>query len=268
MNIKLIIKQTLYNLGLNVETFSSKEDIENFIEEFKNNYQSVDLIRVGGKGDGGYLLPDILKEMKYCFSAGVGDISKFEKELSQKYNIKSFMADASVKSPPEDDKNFIFIKKFLGSKTNNNFISLEEWVSQSIKTNQDDNKILQMDIEGSEFEVLTYASADSLSKFSLMIIEFHGLQNLCNRFFLKMIKANFQKIYSHFSICHVHPNNYSGIYNIGPIKIPSSIEVTFVRKDLVEKIKSNSKISLPHVLDQKTVDDIPDINMPKIWWKK
>jgi hypothetical protein len=267
MNIRLLLKQILFKLGLNVEKISNQNDIEFFISKFKENYKSTELIRIGGDGDGGYLLPNILEKIKFCFSAGVGNVSNFEKELSQKYQIKSFMIDASVNSPPEEDKNFTFIKKFLGSKTFDEFICLNDWLFQSIK-NDNSQKILQMDIEGSEFEVLTYESAESLAQFSVMIIEFHGMQNLSNRNFLKMITAIFQKIYCNFSICHVHPNNYSGIYNINGINIPSSVEVTFIRNDFVDSFKSSSQIHLPHFLDQRTVENLPDIVMPEIWWKK
>ena len=266
MKIKLFLKKTFFKLGFNVEKISCYKDIEFFINQFRQNYKSTELIRVGGNGDGGYLLPNILSKIEYCFSAGVGNVSTFEKELSKNYHIKSFMADASVNLPPEKDTNFFFIKKYLGSKTYNEFISLGDWISQSIK-DKNSNKILQMDIEGSEFEVFTYESADSLAQFSLMIVEFHGLQNLSNRNFLKMITAIFEKIYRNFSICHVHPNNYSGLYNFEKLKIPSSIEVTFVRNDFLDEIKSTSKVSLPHPLDQKTVSDIPEIYMPEIWWK-
>lgn len=266
MNIGLFLKKMFFKLGFNVEKTSNHKDIELFISQFRQNYKSTELIRVGGNSDGGYLLPNILKNIEFCFSAGVGNVSSFEKELSQNYNIKSFMADASVNSPPEKDNNFTFIKKYLGSKTYDKFISLEDWVSQSIK-DRNSQKILQMDIEGSEFEVFTYESAESLAQFSIMIVEFHGLQNLSNRNFLKMISAIFQKIYLNFSICHVHPNNYSGLYDLDKLKIPSSIEVTFVRNDFLDEIISTSKVHLPHPFDQKTVSKISEINMPEIWWK-
>ena len=267
MKFKLNLKKFLFATGFNVERISATKDIIFFISQFNKNYKFTELIRVGPDGDGGYLLPDILKNISYCFSAGVGEISKFEKHLSRNFKIKSFMADASVNSPPEYDDNFIFIKKYLGSKTYGEYISLSDWLKESIGNDQK-QKILQMDIEGSEYEVLTYESAETLSKFSLILVEFHGLQNLYNRNFLKMISAIFQKIYMNFSICHVHPNNASGFYGLNNIKIPSCLEVTFVRNDLLPNIKKAEKINLPHPLDQKTFHKNPEIIMPEIWWKK
>ena len=125
-----------------------------------------------------------------------------------------------------------------------------------------------MDIEGSEYEVLSHESIEILSKFSLIIIEFHKLQNLSNPIFLNIANSIFEKIYKKFYICHVHPNNFSGIYNFKNIKIPSSIEVTFIRKDLINKSRSDNEIYLPHTLDQKNTKNSIDFKMPEIWWKK
>ena len=98
--------------------------VEQFINRFKNKYIYCDLIRIGGDGDGGYLLPDNLKDVSFCFSPGVKDIALFEEEISEKYGIKSYMADASVDKSPIDNENFTFIKRFLGSKSEDNFITL------------------------------------------------------------------------------------------------------------------------------------------------
>ena len=48
------------------------------------------LIRVGSDYDGGYLLPDDLDEVKYCFSPGVSDNISFETQLTKDYKINCF----------------------------------------------------------------------------------------------------------------------------------------------------------------------------------
>lgn len=267
MIIKSFIKKILFKIGINIEKISNLNEIKIFISRFRENYKSVELIRIGGDGDGGYLVPNILNDIKYCFSAGVGPVSAFEKHLSTNYKIQSFMADASVSCPSEEDSNFIFIKKFLSSRTTGEFITLKDWIKANTKDDTP-NIILQMDIEGSEYEVLTYESSEILAKFSSMIIEFHGLQNISNKNFLKMITGIFEKIYSNFSICHVHPNNLSGVYILNGLKIPSNIEVTFIRNDLINDLKLNSKVSLPHFLDKKNSNESPEIKMPEVWWKQ
>src|SRR3954463_7181162 len=53
------------------------------------------LIRVGGAGDGGYLLPDDLDGIAACFSPGVSNQATFEEDLLAR-GIPCFQADASV----------------------------------------------------------------------------------------------------------------------------------------------------------------------------
>jgi hypothetical protein len=266
IQIKKLIQYLFLKLGFILKKPADCENLELFISNFRNSYVSVDLVRIGGNGDGGYLVPNILNKIKYCYSPGVDTTANFESELSKKFSIVSFMADASVSGPPFLDKNFIFIKKFLGSKTEDEFITLSDWLLET--GCNEEKKILQMDIEGGEYDVLTYESSEALSKFSMMVIEFHGLQNIFDKDFLKMLNAIFEKIYKNFSICHVHPNNVSGIASYGGINIPRLIEVTFINKDLLEACQLKSEISLPHKLDMQNSENYKEITMPEIWWKK
>ena len=267
MNIKSVIKKILLNFGINIENSSNLKDLNIFISRFNEMYKPIELVRVGGDGDGGYLMPNILDTVRYCFSPGVGNIAEFETQLSKNHGIKSFMADASVEKPPLMNENFFFVKKFLGSRTNEKFITLSDWVRESISEDSA-VKILQMDIEGGEYDVLTFESAETLAKFSCMIIEFHSMQNMLQRRFLQMISAIFEKIYCNFSIAHAHPNNFSGMVKSNGIEIPACIEVTFIRNDLVNKYSSNNKILLPHTLDKQVSQNISELKMPELWWKK
>ena len=74
----------------------SKAKLEKFLSQFRKHYVSCDLIRIGGDNDGGYLLPNILDDISYCFSPGVAKQADFEKELSEKFKIKSFMINKTI----------------------------------------------------------------------------------------------------------------------------------------------------------------------------
>ena len=54
------------------------------------------LIRLGGRGDGAYLLPDDLQNIEACFSPGVCDSKLFEDDLTKKFNIDCHMCDFST----------------------------------------------------------------------------------------------------------------------------------------------------------------------------
>ena len=150
-------------------------ELQEFLKQFRSHYVSCDLVRIGGDGDGGYLLPNLFDKVSYCISPGVDYTAKFEKELSEKFNIKSFMADASVKKPPLSDNNFDFIPKFLGAHSRGNFITLSEWLSQN-SLEHDSNLLLQMDIEGGEYDVLIREDLKTLDSFLAMMIEFHNFK--------------------------------------------------------------------------------------------
>ena len=260
-------KEFLFNRGRLLSKIVKPIELENFLERFRANYISVDLIRIGAENDGGYLVPNMMNKISHCFSPGVDNISEFEKHLSKLYGIKSFMADASVSGTHIEDSNFSFIKKYIGSKTKKNFITLKDWLDSSLN-NSENELILQMDIEGSEYDVLIIESEHILKKFSIMVIEFHAMENIFDKFFLKTLSSIFEKIYRDFSICHVHPNNCGEIVSYGEIEVPKVIEVTFIRNDHLKELAIKNLITLPHELDNKNVKDKKDIYMPEKWWKK
>ena len=86
----------------------------NLYKKFFNKLKIFDtghkLIRVGPDFDGGYVLPDILNEIEFCYSPGVGHTSEFEKQISEK-NIKCFLADYNVEKPTISNSKFNFLKK-------------------------------------------------------------------------------------------------------------------------------------------------------------
>lgn len=251
---------------MNLSDKADRHEVERFIARFKENYVSCDLVRVGGDGDGGYLMPNILQDVSYCFSPGVDYMADFEKELSEKYNIKAFMADASVDGPPFHDDNFNFVAKYLGAYTSGNITTLSDWMRESVGEDKS-QKILQMDIEGAEYDVLIIEDAATLASFSIIIIEFHFLQKIFERDFLRMISAVFEKMFANFSICHAHPNNNCGVEEIDGISVPIVLELTFIRNDLLPRFQNSSEIALPHELDRKNVPGKEDLVLPDIWWK-
>lgn len=262
--MKELLQKLAFRLGYQIKRNSSREDIMCFIKNFKSHYVNIELTRIGGDKDGGYLVPShSISNINYCFSPGVAETMTFEEQLADEFGIKSYMADASVKGIPIEHNNFSFQQKFIGSVDDNNYMNLSEWVYSV--DNIDNNMILQMDIEGGEYDVLTFESKELFSKFSIILIEFHGWNNLFDKHFLRMVDYTFKKLFKTHSICHVHPNNCCGITSLDGISVPNVVEVTFIRNDEIKKTKPES-IQLPHNLDFRNVILRPEIIMPSIWW--
>lgn len=256
----------LYKSGIIVDKFIPTSEVLSFINFIKKNFKPVKLIRIGSQNDGGYLFPDIFNDVSCCFSPGVSNISSFENDLSETYNIKSFLADASVEAPTISNKNFIFTKKFIGSIKKENFITMSKWINDSIGADNN-NLFLQMDIEGHEYDVLIKEDLSILNRFIGMIIEFHGLQKIFSRFPFKMISSVFSKILESFYIVHIHPNNCCGIIEYDSIQIPLVSEFSFLRKDFLQKVPNLNSISLPHKLDRPNIKEKNELILPDIWWK-
>lgn len=221
-----------------------------------------ELVRIGEAGDGGYLLPDDFEGISSCFSPGVSLEVHFESDLAHR-GIKSFLADFSVESLPRENLNFDFEKKYLGMDNDSTYMTLENWITTKVGSDVGD-MILEMDIEGSEYEVIFDTSCEAFRRFRIIVIEFHHLNALLDRYGYYLINSAFRKIQKDFEIVHIHPNNLSEPFNYKGYTIPSEMEFTFLRKDRISRREYTK--NFPHDLDSKNVPDKPDLILPKCWY--
>lgn len=252
----IFLKKFNYNLFPNVNHFR----IKNLINSIKIYNLGYELIRLGPEGDGGYLIPDVLSEIDTCFSPGVGKINGFENDI-MKRNIKVFMADKTVEKPILLNDNYEFLKKNLGSYADEQTITLDEWINNT-KVNK--GILIQMDIEGSEYEVINNLTEENLKKIKVMIIEFHHFDQVITKIGYKVIQNVLKKILKYFDVAHIHPNNCCEILKMDKIIIPSTLEVTFLNKKLT--LKKEKILNLPHKLDFKNIKEVDDIFLDKSWY--
>lgn len=207
------------------------------------------LVRIGGKGDGGYLVPDDLLDVSACFSPGIANNVSFEKQLAG-FGITSYMADYSVDGPPEDNAKFDFERRYLATESDGVMnIRLEDWVR--IKATESGDLILQMDIEGSEWAVLMDTPLETLSRFRVIVIEFHRLdQMLTSHSDFEVVKSVFTKLREQFSPVHLHANNCFPALSYQGFSIPRVLEVTFLRNDRLNKAGTKYEPQIPHPLDE------------------
>ena len=93
---------------------------------------------------------------------------------------------------------------------------------------------LQMDIEGSEWSVIRDAPRKVLRQFQFMVIEFHGLDRAVHLWdFKTTIQPVFKKLLLDFQVAHLHPNNCCRSVEINGLTMPSVLEVSLVRRDLL-----------------------------------
>lgn len=238
---------------------TAKRDVIDLLTRLRPQDNGHSLIRVGGAGDGGYLIPDDLSGITELFSPGSNRLSNFEKEVAERWRIKSYICD-SIEEKPDDLSDFQdFTPAWVGPYTDGEkLISLAQWVEEKSQSHGD--LMLQMDIEGAEFQTLLPVSIDLMKRFRIIVIELHFLEALKNRWAFEHIYFPFfEKILVNFDVVHLHPNNCCGTWKFGDIEFPRLIELTLHRKDRRRLL--TPKINSRHELDQPSVPMNLDLSL-------
>ncbi len=222
-----------------------------------------ELIRLGPNGDGGYLVPNDLVGIEACFSPGVCEVSDFEKDCAN-LGMQVFMADRSVDKPAASHELFHFIKKYVGVTTNEDFMTVDNWVSESLPNSESD-LLLQIDIEGYEYETFLAMSDSLMKRYRIIVAEFHDLDQLWNRPFFQLASRAFEKILQTHTLVHIHPNNACAPLKKRGVSIPPTMEFTFIRKDRIEN--AQPAVIFPHPLDADNANKT-SFALPECWYKK
>lgn len=223
-----------------------------------------ELIRVGGSGDGAYLLPDLLTGVEACFSPGVSTQTAFETELAERFGIPSYLCDASVEASQLTllEGMHTFSRRWLGSFDGGDTLSLDGWVSASDHA-EASSLLLQMDIEGAEYNALLACSDSLLSRFRIAVIEFHMLPALASARFLQMhFLPVLRKLHLHFDVVHAHANNCCGTVELAGWQVPQVIELTLLRKADNPEPRQRR---IPHPLDVVNVPSLPPLPLGPPW---
>lgn len=220
------------------------------------------LVRLGGPGDGGYLVPDDLEGIAACFSPGVAAQAAFEQDLARR-GIPICLADASVTAPPPGCEGMAFERRFLGSHDAEPFTTLGAWVARRPEAAAGD-LLLQMDIEGAEYEVIANVAPALLARFRIVVVEFHDLDCLAQPFAHRRIRAALEKLAGSFVPVHLHPNNYAGTARVRGLAIPRMLEATFLRRDRCRRLVPRT--DFPHPLDRDNVPRKPPCPLPRAWF--
>jgi hypothetical protein len=218
------------------------------------------LIRIGNAHDGGYLVPDDLDGIAAVFSPGVADTVDFEMHFAS-HGVPCFLADASVTAPPVVHERVHFIRKHLGPVPDERHVSLDGWVRTHAPAEGD--LLLQMDIEGAEYDILRSTPADVLRRFRVIVIEFHGLHRIWRRDGARRMFPAFERILADFAVVHIHPNNCAALRTRRGLSLSPVTEFTFLRRDRAALLMPRT--DLPHPLDRPNVPGRPDHRLDPTW---
>lgn len=259
-NASKMLTEFLWGGGVWLDRSAKKSDILCAIEKLRSHEISCPLIRIGGEGDGGYVLPDDFEGISGCISPGVSSEVGFDFDCAE-MGMKVVMADASVDGPPRTHEMFDFHKKFLGTRNDETFIRLDDLVG---KSDIDGDLILQMDIEGAEYSVLLDCSEETLNRFRIIVLEIHDFTHTFGKFGAKIINSFVDKLTRSHAVVHIHPNNCCGSVKRYGVEIPRVMELTLYRRDRgIGDVALNR--SYPHALDSDNVSNRPPLSLPQVW---
>lgn len=279
---KRFARLSLMRVGVVASPAVRVQSIQEVLEAIRPVKSPFELHRVGSKNDGGYLVPDDYdsKSIGALLSPGVGGIADFELYFAQK-GVLCFLIDKSVEKPPLVHSNFHFIPKYLAgsSSLERGEISLEDLIGEVSGTKNVGQKdlILQMDIEGAEWAVLSATPPSALQRFRIMVIEFHDVADLLSsRASHQIVATLFEKLLTDFAIVHIHVNNNSRTPRMRQVLVPNVLEMTLIRRD---RISSQLPLghsgagadtplppaSLPHPKDSPNEPGLPEAALPAEW---
>lgn len=241
---------------------SPADRVARLIERLRPQYPPDQLMRIGGPGDGGYLVPKDIDRYDLLISPGVGDSYEFDRHFFGR-GIPSVLVDASVEVPPQP--HMVHLKKFVGGRTSetDGLVSLQDLLEQF---GQGKSRIvLQMDIEGAEYEVLAATPEPTLDRFGLIAMEAHHLGGLCYRGMFPIIEAAFDRLLKNHFVAHIHVNNSGRVIPYRGCEIPDTVEFTFLHKALYRPVPE-ARFTSPHALDRPSMPRLAETPVPRSWW--
>ena len=184
-------------------------------------------IRIGRNADGGYILLNDFDNVKIAYSFGIANEISFEKDLADK-NIDVFMYDHTITNLPYENPRFHWKKIGLASDNSEdkNMKTLNEIIIENNHSSEN-NMILKIDIESSEWNIFKYLTTNTLTQFKFIVGEFHfnDINKYEYLYIIKKIQITHQIFHLHCNNCALELINFDGYY------ICSLLEISFIKKE-------------------------------------
>ena len=187
-------------------------------------------VRVGGIGDGGYVMLDDLQGIGVCYSLGVGPDVSWDVEMAER-GARVFQYDHTVAAPPTSHPRCTHFKVGI-SEDDTIAANMKRVDTLMLENGHGDRQdmVLKIDIEGSEWDSLAVLTTKVFRQFRQILVEFHGMRLLNLDTFRDRAAALFSTFRMTHQCIHVHGNNYGGMTIVEGIGMADVIELTLVRR--------------------------------------
>lgn len=201
--------------------------------------REIELVRVGAHHDGGYVMADDFN-VGGAISIGIGPDVTWDQAIAAK-GIPVAMFDPTIRRPPAFVPAAKFFRLGLGSQHQARMEPLEQLVHRS-SSHADQDLLLKVDVEGAEYEGIGEASQDLLGRFRQIVVELHDLSQLQLPSKRNLVLGMLRKLNESHTSVHVHANNYDEVCLFNAYWFPNAIELTYVRRDLLDNTHSVDRI--------------------------
>lgn len=223
------------------------------------NIDGINLQRFGSLTDGGYVVSEWDSKLKsILISIGIGDNYEFEKQMSNLVSIV-YSYDHTIEDLPDNYRNLLNFRRVgLSYKDDNRFTTLES-IYTDVSIDIYNHRILKMDIEGNEWDILNKIESIFLAKIDQLIIEFHDLcETEDHQYQVKVI----EKILETHVPIYWHCNNHSKSYCGSNLFVTDCLEVTFLNKESIKgkKVVPTFNSLTPNAIFRLEISPIPLVN--------
>ena len=209
-------------------------------------------VRLGPYKDGGY----VMLEPGYggvAYSLGISHYAPWDMEMAER-GFKVHQYDASIADTPTPHPKIIFHPYFIMDRPA--LPDNARRLPQELSANGDGDEkdiILQIDVEGAEWEIFAAMDEKTLGKFRQIIVEFHRLGFNADKL------AILEKLRRTHTPVHVHYNNYGRKFQYinNFIYHPNLLEISYARND--DYIYTPCSQYFPTSIDARNDQDKPDI---------
>lgn len=199
---------------------SNNKSLAELLIPFKTNLTKK---RIGSEADGGYvLLQEIFNDCDTVYSYGIDDSENsdsFDAECAND-NKTVFMFDGTIEREQSKNPRLIFRKENVTADNLRSHLLINNNINKN-------NMVLKMDIEGHEYPVIEKNIKLINDCFSMMCIEFHGLNNP-NYYNYENKNHVLELILEFYDIFHMHANNWVE----RKFEVPNVMEISFIRKGI------------------------------------
>ncbi len=207
--------------------------------------EGVPMVRKGKDHDGGYVMLDAGLHDAIAYSLGISNDVSWDMDMAA-LGCHIFQYDHTIPGLPSEHPNFHFFRQGIAPTDSEDgvFASLTSLIHRNGHDGRTD-LVLKMDIEDSEWDVLSALPEATLGQFSQIAVEFHLLLQTDQPDRRAKVLRTLSHLNNTHQAVHVHANNYGALGLISGVTLPDTLEITYVRRTDHRFVKTAQRFPTP-----------------------